>query len=162
MLERIQNDFKFVSSLADFKTEVLNDIPRGDSEQKDVIITAKDVQIRAKSSKNDPWDIFVIYAFDKEKVIGMTEVYFPKDETVKNLGTGLTGIRKAYYNQGIASFLKAKLIKHFIDNHPNFEYIFTENSNKNKGMLKINHRIGFKEHFKWLEYEGNVENYLQY
>ena len=161
-LDKIQNDSEFRSNLADFQTEVFNNIPRGDSDKKDTIVTPKDLLDGGKASKCNPWDTFEVYAFDKKKIIGTSETYFPKNEPVKDVGTGLTGIRKAYYKQGIASFMKAKVVKYFIDNHPDFEYLFTENSNVNEPMLKINHNIGFKEHFRWLQYEGTVKSYLEY
>jgi RimJ/RimL family protein N-acetyltransferase len=72
------------------------------------------------------------------------------------VGTGLTGVRKAYQRQGIATYLKIKILKYFMDNHPDFEHIYTENAASNEAMLGINTSLGFKPTYDWQMYQGKL------
>ena len=153
-LIKIIDDEAFRTESAEFLTEIVNLVPKGDSERADEKYTASDLLARAKSDINNPKDGTFLLLWDKDKLIGYSATRFPKGD-VRAVNTGLTGVRKKYQRQGIAMYLKLLMVKHYLQ-FDDFQYIDTENAHTNVGMLKINEKLGFRTEFQWLWYEGKV------
>ncbi len=163
-LHRIENDDAFAEERADFLTEVGNLVPRGDSDEEDEVITKEDLRKDVERSKNSPWESIFIFAYDGDRMIGQTGVFHWKKNDFPYVGTGLTGVRKAYQGQGVAKLLKCMITEHIFNNYPSVKFIETENADSNAPMLSINERLGFKEAYRWMKYQGKIsaiEAYLE-
>jgi len=123
------------------------------------VITKKDLKDRADRyfSVENHWDSMTFYLLDGEKVIALSETYFPNDLPLRDIGTGFTAVRKAYQRQGIATYLKIKVLQYYTENYPSFEYIQTENASSNEGMLGINLALGFHPYFESHAYQKKLE-----
>ncbi len=161
-LDRLEADDQFAEALADFYTEVGNLVPRGDLSIEDTIITANDLRNNIESEKNSVYDEYVLYALDGEKIIAVSETYHWKWHNIPFICTGLTGVRKAYQGQEIATYLKIKIIKYFVDLYPEIQFFKTENTDQNEKMLAINTKLGFREAYRWIEYEGTIDSLEKY
>lgn len=157
---KILSDDDFAIKNADFSTEVDALIPTEDLDHKPEVWTMKDVRRWAEDTLKsaDIWNSRSFYLLDEGKIIAMSGTYFPNDPPVMDVGTGMTGVRKAYQRQGIATYLKIKILKYYMDNHPDFKYIYTENAASNEGMLGINKSLGFKPTYDWQMYQGNLKD----
>jgi GNAT superfamily N-acetyltransferase len=155
---KILEDDDFAERMADFFTEVDNLLPREDAEWNDVIITANDLKLNAEKNleTRDIWESINYYAMDGEKIIAMSGTYYPNDPPLRDVGTGLTGVRKDYQRQGLATYLKILVTTYYVENFPEFEYIFTENAGSNEGMLHINYSLGYESLFTWNFYQGQI------
>ena len=148
--EMILNDDELATEMADFITETVNLIPKEDMEANDFLETVETLRQSARQILKTPtMNSINYYAFDGTTIIGMSGTFFPNDPPVRDVATGLTAVRKVYQRQGLASLMKIMIIQYFVDHHPEFEYISTENAQSNKGMLTINHNLGFEYVFSW-------------
>lgn len=159
-LEKILGDDKFRIELADFRTEVLNLIPKEESSFNDRVITPQDLFMRATTELTQPYDGTHFLLFNGNEIIGFTGTYYPKNN-VRGVNTGLTGVRKRYQRKGIGMYLKLLMVEHYL-NYDDFQLIITENAQSNAGMLKINYDIGFRHEFSWLGHEGEIESVKNY
>jgi GNAT superfamily N-acetyltransferase len=100
-----------------------------------------------------------VYAIEPEtrRIVAMSGTFFANDPPIRDIGTGLTAVRKAYQRQGLATYLKIKVLRHFIQTLPQFEFIFTENAASNQGMLSINYNLGFRTEFSWEGWQKKYE-----
>lgn len=160
------DDDDFVTRLVDFDNEVENLIPLQDLALEDRIITVEDVRSSAKDTieKKTGWESFRFYLVDKEadnKIIALSSTYFSQDKPMRAVGTGFTAVRKSYQRQGIATYLKIKIIRHFIAEYPHFEYIYTGNATTNEGMLAINESLGFQPFYQYIEYSGATSEVIE-
>ena len=156
---RTRDEEGFAAKMADFYTEVDNLLPMEDFELNERVITEKDMKDRADRyfSVENHWDSMTLYLLDGEKVIALSETYFPNDLPLRDIGTGFTAVRKAYQRQGIATYLKIKVLQYYTENYPSFEYIQTENASSNEGMLGINLALGFHPYFESHAYQKKLE-----
>lgn len=155
-LDRIEKDDKYAEERADFLTEVGNLIPRGESEEKDEIVTKEDLRKDIERSRNSSWESRFVFAYDGDRLIGQTGVFHWKNSDFPYVGTGLTGVRAAYQGQGLAKLLKCIMVEDIFGNFPKVMFIETENAENNASMLSINERLGFKEVYRWLQFEGQI------
>jgi len=145
--DRILTNRQFAEEMADFYNEVGNLMPMEELETNNFVDTAEDLRRNAEFIKqSDSWKSQSYYAFNGDTIIGLSDSYYPNDPPVRDVSTGLTGVRKAYQRQGIASVLKVKILEYYLENFPEFEYIHTENAASNEGMLAINIGLGFVPH----------------
>jgi mycothiol synthase len=80
--------------------------------------------------------------------VGVSQLLKAKDG--EHLGTGLTGVRRAYRRQGIALAMKLKGIS-YAKQHGVPE-IRTNNESTNRAMLAINEALGFIKQPVWIEF----------
>jgi len=160
--QRILDDEDFRKEAADFFTETSNLIPRGDTQENDYLITPEDMIKNAQRDlKTKTWSGIIILALKDNKLIGFSETYFSILEKQKPVFyTGKTAVRKEFQGRGIASLLKALMIKELVKR--NFSRLETENASTNKVMLHINYKLGFKKIYEFLKYEGTVEQVNAY
>lgn len=160
---RILEDDEYALQTADYFTEIETLIPMEDIERNYETLTIEDERRWAENTlKNaDLWDNRNFYLLDGDRMIAMSGTYFPNDPPIKDVGTGLTGVRKDYQRQGIATYLKIKVLKYFVENHPDFKYIHTENAASNDGMLAINIALGFKPIYDWQMFQGKFNGIVK-
>ena len=97
--------------------------------------------------KFNPKSWFII--LDDGRIAGLNNLW--KNEIVKGIDTGLTGVRREYRRRGIATALKHTSV--IWAKQQGYEWIRTDNATTNKGMLTINIRAGFKFMPAWLLFE---------
>lgn len=156
-------DEEYALQYADFITEIDALLPMEEIERNNETLTIEDARRWAEQTlkRADLWDNRNLYLMDEKKIIAMSGTYFPNDPPVKDVGTGLTGVRKDYQRQGIATYLKIKILKYFFENHSEFEYLYTENAASNEGMLAINVALGFKPIYNWKMFQGKFNGIIK-
>jgi GNAT superfamily N-acetyltransferase len=90
-----------------------------------------------------------LIALDGERWVGMSTLW--GDEAPGRLQTGLTGVRREYRRRGIATALKVRAIE--AGKALGYERTITWNEEKNRGMLGINLRLGFRLRPAWISVE---------
>ena len=64
-----------------------------------------------------------------------------------------TGVRPTAQGRGLGKWLKAAMLTHVRERHPDTVYVTTENAGSNAPMLAINHQLGFRLHRLTVEYQ---------
>jgi GNAT superfamily N-acetyltransferase len=85
-------------------------------------------------------------------ISGMTDVVKYPHET-GFVRQQFTGVRAPAQGRGIGKWLKAAMLAHVREAHPETVYITTENAGSNAPMLAINHQLGFRLHRSVVEYQ---------
>lgn len=157
---KVLSDDNFAIESADFSTEIDALLPFEEVERVPEVFTIVDERRWAEETLKtaELWNNRNYYLYDDKRILAMSGTYFPNDPPVRDVGTGLTGVRKAYHRQGMATYLKIKILKYYMENHPDFEYLYTENATSNEGMLGINISLGFKPTYDWQMYQGNLKD----
>ncbi len=155
---KLISDDEYAKEYADFSTEIDALIPMEDIERNQEIFTIDDVRRWAEDTLNtaELWSEIRIFMYHNNRIIASSTTFYPNDPPIEDVATGLTGVRKAYQRQGIATYLKIRMIRYYIDEHPEFKYIYTENAASNDGMLSINISLGFKPKYDWQMYQGKI------
>ncbi len=156
---KVLSDDNFAIESADFSTEIEALLPLEDIEWVPEVMTIVDARRWAENTlkSSEIWNARTFYLYDDDRILAMSGTYFANDPPVRDVGTGLTGVRKAYHRQGMATYLKIKILKYYMENHPDFEYLYTENAASNEGMLGINMSLGFKPKYAWQMYQGKIK-----
>jgi mycothiol synthase len=68
-----------------------------------------------------------------------------------------TGVNPASRGRGLGKWIKAAMVLHVRELHPDAEWIVTENAGSNAAMLSINRAMGFKPHRTMVEYQISLE-----
>lgn len=92
------------------------------------------------------------FALDGEIYVGYSSLWL--DQTSDHLWTGLTGVKRGYRKQGVASALKIRAVSHALD--VGCPRINTWNEVNNQGMLGINERLGYVKQPVWLDYQLTI------
>ncbi len=64
-----------------------------------------------------------------------------------------TGVRPDARGRGLGKWIKAAMVLHLRDLHPDLEWIVTENAHSNGPMLNINRAMGFKPYRTSIDYQ---------
>ncbi|HYL08555.1 MAG TPA: GNAT family N-acetyltransferase [Candidatus Udaeobacter sp.] len=64
-----------------------------------------------------------------------------------------TGVRSDAQGRGLGKWIKAAMLVHVRELHPDLECVVTDNAQSNGPMLKINRALGFKEHRVEVHYQ---------
>jgi len=137
-------------------TQINNQQPRGDSESRHIITPElRKYHEQQHQERNIVW-ITLIVRDKKKSIIGLTEIEYDKDTPLK-IEQDLTGVLESHRGKGIAKWLKAEMLYIIKNEFSNIKYIRTGNAAKNKAMISINTKIGFKEHQKKTVYKFNIE-----
>lgn len=89
-----------------------------------------------------------LVAVDQDQYVAMTQLW--RTPSPERLGTGLTGVRRAYRRRGLALGLKVRALADA--KAGGFASVGTENAATNAGMLRVNERLGFVRLPTWLHY----------
>ena len=137
-------------------TIVFNDAPAEDIAG-EVIITPEKRRIDEKlySENNLEW-ITLISRENDGTISGLTEIFHNKEYKIE-IEQELTGVLEPYRGRGLGKLLKAEMLFYIKENYPETEFIQTGNNDKNKPMLSINQRMGFKRHKDETFFEFNIE-----
>ncbi len=68
-----------------------------------------------------------------------------------------TGVRPDARGRGLGKWIKAAMLEHIREVHPEAQWIITDNANSNAPMLAINQELGFKTYRTWIEYQMSRE-----
>ncbi|MFW6144366.1 MAG: GNAT family N-acetyltransferase [Candidatus Natronoplasma sp.] len=90
-----------------------------------------------------------IIAVKDDEFIGFTSHLKRGEEEV--LYTCLTGVKREYRGNGIATALKIKAIE--VAEDEGFSKMTTENETNNEAMLHINQKLGFEKKPAWIDFE---------
>ncbi len=85
-------------------------------------------------------------------VAGLTEAMWDS-RTPGFVYQQLTAVARPWRGRGLASALKARILRQVHDHHPEAEAMRTGNAETNAAMRSINARAGFKEHRRFVEYQ---------
>jgi mycothiol synthase len=89
-------------------------------------------------------------------ISGMTDVsWAPYRRTL--IQQQFTGVLPSARGRGIGKWIKAAMLLHIRDLHPDAEWIVTENARSNEPMLYINRALGFKPHRTSIEYQMTLD-----
>lgn len=86
------------------------------------------------------------FAWEGDEIVGYSALW--KDGKTDVLWTGLTGVRRPWRKQGIATALKLHAVKYAQD--IDCPRIHTWNEQNNRGMLGINERLGYVKQPAWV------------
>jgi mycothiol synthase len=64
-----------------------------------------------------------------------------------------TGVRPDARGRGLGKWIKAAMLARLRQNHPDIEWVVTENAGSNAPMLAINKKLGFKQYRSETEYQ---------
>ncbi|MFO7792293.1 MAG: GNAT family N-acetyltransferase [Candidatus Saliniplasma sp.] len=93
-----------------------------------------------------------IIAVRDDEFIGLSNHWFLEEQNA--LSVGMTGVRKDYRGDGIATAMKVKAIE--IASDKGISTIKTENETGNEDMLHINEKLGFERKPAWINYEKTL------
>ncbi len=156
----LRDNTDFAEVLLDFINDVQNLGPMEESERADRVMSMSTLKLRAQHSLKVNNNRLNVLLYDGPKIVGRSHVKYPITDTIIQVKTGFTAVRKAYQGRGIASYLKIVVLKELLK--LGFEYVDTENSKVNTAMLKINTNLGFKKNYNNFEYAGNLDDLLNY
>lgn len=91
-------------------------------------------------------------ALDGDTYVGVSTLW--KTPSPNYLGTGLTGVRRAYRRQGIAMALKLRALE--FARRAGVDHVRTGNESNNRAMLSINEALGFVKQPPWIDFELNL------
>jgi GNAT superfamily N-acetyltransferase len=69
-----------------------------------------------------------------------------------------TGVRPDARGRGLGKWIKAAMLEHIREVHPEAQWISTDNANSNAPMLAINQKLGFKPYRTGTEYQTSREH----
>ncbi|MEA1902082.1 MAG: GNAT family N-acetyltransferase [Actinomycetota bacterium] len=71
---------------------------------------------------------------------------------------GDTGVDPVHRNKGLGRWLKAAMLRRFVEAHPSVERIDTENAASNEAMLNINVEMGYRPLFVNNAWQGDLDD----
>ena len=93
-------------------------------------------------------------AMHQGEFVGMT--MFWKGEQNEALHTGLTGVKRAYRGQGLATALKVKALT--FAKTLDIPKVYTDNDTKNVEMIAVNAKLGFERQPAWISLRRTIED----
>jgi GNAT superfamily N-acetyltransferase len=153
-----------IDEIAALRQAIGNDQPRGDLPTEMMKITPELLRLMERnlfSTGYRRWTFLLINRANREAV-GLTEVFWNPNRPMI-VDQGLTGVARAYRNQGLGRWLKAEMLQKILTNHPEVKFIRTGNVSSNAPMMKINNEMGFKPYTAttiWQVKTQKIEKYL--
>lgn len=146
-------------------TDVMNQAPHDDLELEDMHTTPEILRETEKvllSNGRQRWTYYVRER-DTGAFAGFTDLHISQDRPAY-AQVGSTGVFPDYRNRGLGRWLKAAMTDFLLREHPEVEYVRTENANSNAPMRRINEELGFKRYRSvdiWQVETAKVREYLK-
>jgi mycothiol synthase len=129
----------------DMWCEVRHDVPLPPDEAR---VEVSFEQFREREDRPGLWPAGYFLALDGDRYVGTSQLWLaPESDTLR---TGLTGVRRAYRRQGIATALKVRALA--LGKAQGYRRVNTENASHNVGMLGINMALGFVKNPAWVHF----------
>ena len=139
------------------RSALLNTIPFDDLDVGDIIITPERIgEWQDKAKRMGVVEHEVLTREPDGTISGMTDVeWTPYGRTV--IQQQFTGVLPSARGRGIGKWIKAAMLLHIRELHPDARWVSTENAESNGPMLSINRAMGFKPYRKSTEYQMSRE-----
>lgn len=126
-------------------TDVMNQAPHDELEIEDIHMTPAMLREEEKVLLDRGSQRRTYYARERATgaFAGFTDLFVRKDRPAY-AQVGSTGVFPAYRNHGLGRWLKAAMTDFLLREHPEVEYVRTQNANSNAPMRRINEELGFK------------------
>ena len=137
--------------------EVYNDKDERVGKIEDIIITPERIgEWQDKAKRMGVVEHEVLTREPDGTISGMTDVeWTPYGRTV--IQQQFTGVLPSARGRGIGKWIKAAMLLHIRELHPDARWVSTENAESNGPMLSINRAMGFKPYRKSTEYQMSRE-----
>ena len=139
--------------LAPQLTAMFNTMPRGELDMGDIVFTPErlrdwDERLEATGERN-----YTVMTREPDGVIsGFTGVSWAAYR--RRVGyQEFTGVRTDARGRGLGKWIKAAMLLHLRELHPDLESIVTDNAQSNGPMLNINRALGFQRYREEIEYQ---------
>lgn len=134
-------------------TAMFNTMPLEDLELGDIIFTPERLRDWKERRKQLGVVLYSVMTREAEGVIsGLTDTtWAPYRPTV--IHQEFTGVRTDARGRGLGKWIKAAMLLHLRNVHPEIEMVITDNARSNGPMLKINRTMGFKTYREEVDYQ---------
>ncbi len=142
-------------------SHVMNDAPFGDLDFNDQAFTVGHIVAEQDDifGRGFARHIAAIRERASGRLVGYTAVYI--NPSFPDLGQqGDTGVFPEFRGNGLGKWIKAEMVRHLTERHPEVARIRTGNANSNAPMLAINHAMGFTLHHDTTVWQVEVERLL--
>jgi mycothiol synthase len=142
-------------------TTMLNTMPWEDMDHGDIVVTPAQLADWFARMDAQGTSQYTMLTREPDGIIsGMTDVqYAPYQANM--IHQGFTGVRTDAQGRGLGKWLKAAMLLHVLEIHPNLTGVITENAGSNAPMLAINTRLGFKLYRAETEYQITREKLVE-
>lgn len=140
---------------------LLNTIPQEDLDHGEIIITTEGIRDFTERLAEAGETMHSMIAREPDGVIsGITDTrWAPYRPTI--VYQGFTGVRPEHRGRGIGKWLKAAMLLHMREVHPEAQWVSTDNAGSNAPMLAINKQLGFRQYRAGSEYQIGRERLAQ-
>lgn len=146
-------------------TDVMNEAPHGELEIEDMHITPEMLRQAEKMLLTRGGQRWTYYIRDRQSgvIAGFTDIFYHEDRPAY-ARVGSTGVFPVFRGCGLGRWLKAAMTDYLLREHPQVEYVRTNNVNSDGPMRRINEALGFKLYRTetiWQVETATVQEYLQ-
>lgn len=151
-----------LSRYAKLETAIRSDIPIGDLETYDLLITADTLrEEKAVEAKRGIVSETMVAVEADGRFSGFTSIKYDGAFPYK-ITQHLTGVLSSERGRGLSKWLKAKMLLHIRENYPQVDSIYTTTAIGNDPMKSVNERLHFKELCRVKFYSLDVSRALEY
>ncbi|GHF97129.1 GNAT family N-acetyltransferase [Deinococcus piscis] len=144
---------EYLERMADLQA-VINDMPRGDSEQGELVYTPQHIREREAQVALDGEIRFLVAAEDTRtgELVAYSETYWGPDRAAL-VYQGATAVRRGNRGQGLGRWVKADMVRWLQAAAPGAEHIRTNVAEENAAMNALNAALGFQPYAVTSEWE---------
>lgn len=134
-------------------TEMFNTMPLEDLDLGDIIITPERLRDWAERRQMSGEILYTVLTREPDGAMSaVTEITWAPYRP-RIVHQEFTGVRADARGRGLGKWVKAAMLLHLRDLHPDLEWVVTDNAHSNGPMLKINRTMGFKPYREHVEYQ---------
>lgn len=146
-------------------TDVMNEAPHGDLEIEEMHITPEMLRQAEKMLLTRGGRRWTYYVRDRESGVlaGFTDIFHHQDRPAY-ARVGSTAVFPVFRGCGLGRWLKAIMTDYLLREHPEIEYVRTNNATSNGSMRRINEELGFKRYrteIVWQVETAKARQYLE-
>lgn len=140
------------------RTRLLNTMPLEDFDMGDIVVTPERIRDWVERAEEQQIVWYTVLTRESDGTIsGMTDVEWTPYGR-KQIQQQFTGVDPAARGRGIGKWIKAAMLLHLRDLHPDAEWVVTDNAHSNAPMLKINRTLGFAPYRTLISYQISRED----